>query len=294
MQQSIPFVEDYLTEEIWSTLLSATTAFNLKMKVLVEHLARLGLRHPHEGLIQSIVGVLLCCDKTQADTPDANLCVVKDVKQHIKWETQRFGEIFPYIDSYPDIADFEGKHPELFQQVVLKSAACHALKQDAPLGLDACSVCQRLVLDGLPPSSNCTMAAGVELLTIVMRGAARNARPDADVSEPDSFYKVRKAAVRVELLLTRLRPGGQNQEHPLDRDDAHLVNIALLAWLSIFEGAKVWRPFNDWGLALSKHVLRSYSGAECGMQAEDGEPNDRSCHAACVHARLLWDKLASN
>ena len=177
---------------------------------------------------------------------------------------------------------------------VLKSAAYHgatctllALKQVAPLGLDACSVCQRLVLDGLPPSSVCTMAAGIELLTIVMRGAARNARPDASWSEPDSFFRVRKAAVRVQTMLTRLRPGGRNRQDVLARDHAHLVNTALLAWLSFFEGTTVWQPFNVWGLALSTHVLRSYTGAH-------GDPNKLSCEAACSHAKLLWEQVTSN
>ena len=181
---------------------------------------------------------------------------------------------------------------------VLLAAACQgatrtvlALTQVAPLGLDVCSVCQCLVLNGLPPSSACTIAAGLRLLTIVMRGAAQKARRDAEDEEPDSVYKVRKAAVRVQLLATRLRAGGGHDQHALPHAYAPLVNTALQAWLSIFEGTAVWRPFHGWAVALSQDVLKSYSGAESGMQVEESEDNERSRRFACDNAARLLELL---
>ena len=80
-QQHMPHLEDYLTEGLWNTILSETIPFNTKIRSFVEHLGRLGIRHPHAVLTQHIVAILLCGDKSQADTPEMKLCVVKERRQ---------------------------------------------------------------------------------------------------------------------------------------------------------------------------------------------------------------------
>ena len=43
---------------------------------------------------------------------------VKDVKQRNKWETKKLGEVWPYIEPYPNIVDVEAQHPELCNKSV--------------------------------------------------------------------------------------------------------------------------------------------------------------------------------
>jgi len=117
--------------------------------------------------------------------------------------------------------------------------------------------CVHLILDMRPQLAR-TMAAGMRTLSLLMRGAAASVEREEEGTWPGRV--VLKAAARAMVLAQRceaLRLG-----EPLKYEFAPLLNSALRALQSFFEGAASLRNLRDMVRNLAEQVLQDYAESQ--------------------------------